>query len=206
MLEAQQHVDAGHDEVGQEADRERLDLLGLLGERVGEPDHESELRNLGRLHVDGAEGEPARRPSSRVPEPDDARCQENARDCEERVRELVETVVVEQAHAEERDQRRDGVGGLTLQEELGIVVLHGCLHGGRAVDHDDTEARERHGHRGQDWIDRRVREAVVAPSIERRDELDRCASDVPLRGRGRHRGPPGASARTSRTNSSPLCL
>ena len=57
---------------GRKPDGERLDPLGLLRERVREPDDERHLGHLGRLDVDRPDREPARRAAARVPEADDA--------------------------------------------------------------------------------------------------------------------------------------
>ena len=69
------------------------------------------------------------------------------------------------------EQRRDGVGGLALQEELRVVVLHRRLHGARAVDHHDAEADERDDDRGEHRIDRARRARDVGLGVERRGEL-----------------------------------
>ena len=72
LLHAQEHEDAGDEEVREEADGEGLHLLGLLRERVGEPRDERELRHLGRLDVHRTDREPARRAAAAVTEADDA--------------------------------------------------------------------------------------------------------------------------------------
>ena len=116
-------------------------------------------------------------------------------------------MVVEAAHPEEGQQRRCRVGRLTLEEELGIVVLHRRLDRRRAVHHDDTESDERDGDGRQHGIDRRAREALVGVRVEGREQLHRRPADVALHVRaGLHRETSFASACTSRTNSSPRCL
>ena len=204
---AEKHEQAGHEQVREEPDGEVPHLLGLLRERVGEPDDDGELGDLGGLDVDRADGQPARRAPRGVTEADDARDGEDAGEGEERVGELVEPVVVEPADGEEGDQGGGRVGCLTLQEELRVVVLDGRLHGGRAVDHDDAEADERDRDRREHGVHRRVREALVGVRVERGEELHRRPADVLLRPLGGpHAGVPSASAWTSRTNSSPRCL
>ena len=60
------------------------------------------------------------------------------------VRQPVEAVVVDERDEKEDREGDDGVGGLPLEEELGIVEVERRLDGGRAVDHHDAEPG--HGH------------------------------------------------------------
>ena len=69
LLQTEQHEHAGHDEVRQEAHGERLHLLGLLREGIGEPDHEGDLRHLGGLYVDRTDRQPPGGAAAGVPKP-----------------------------------------------------------------------------------------------------------------------------------------
>ena len=190
LRHAEEHEEPRHEEVGEEADCEVLHLLGLLRERVGEPDDERELCDFGGLDVDGADGDPSGRAAGGVPEADDARDAEEPRHDEQRVRELVEPVVVDAADAEESDERSDCVRRLALEEELRVVVLHRRLNRRRAVDHHDAEADERDRDRREHWVHRGVRQPLIYVRVEGSEQDSLRTTTVPLRlgGGGAHRG------------------
>src|ERR1700733_1135617 len=109
----------------QEADREGLYLLGLLGQRIGQPHDERELGDLRGLNVNRAQGEPSRRTSARMAETDHARHEQKAHRREQRVGQLVEAVVVDAANAKKRYETGGRVRRLTLQIKLRVVMLDG---------------------------------------------------------------------------------
>src|SRR5262249_45351385 len=97
LLQAEEHEKPRHDEVGDETDEERADLLGLLRERVREPEHEPELGHLGGLDVDRPEREPAPRAAADVTETEDAEKEQRSDDGEDRIRMAPVAVVVDVA-------------------------------------------------------------------------------------------------------------
>ena len=95
LLHAKEHEDSGHDEMREKPDGECLHTLGLLCERVSQPDYERDLCHFGRLHVHGPDGRPSGSAPARVPKPGDARHEQRPHESEERVRHLVQAVVVD---------------------------------------------------------------------------------------------------------------
>ena len=90
--------------------RKVSDLLGLLRERVREPEHETELGHLGGLNVDRAEREPARGAAAGVTEARRTHEQEQHGDHrEDRVGEPAVAVVVDVAREPHEDERDHGV-------------------------------------------------------------------------------------------------
>ena len=143
-------------------------------------------------------------PPPECPKPTTHSEEQQPDDREQRVGQLVEAVVVDAAgDPRRRASAADGVGGLALQEELRVVVLHRRLHGARAVDHHDAEADERDDDRGEHRIDRAATRSRVGLGVEGRGELhaDGAADVLEDHRRGLLR-----EGRTARTNSSPRCL
>jgi hypothetical protein len=170
LPQAERDEREGDEEVGEEADREDLDLLALPRERAREVKDERDLRRLGRLELERAERDPALRAARRLA---DERHEEEQHDgrAEDRVRERGDATRPELEREDEQgepDARREE---LALQVVELVVPEARALRrrdGARGVDHHRADGGEGEDRGEQEPVEGRrgrfARGGVVAVS------------------------------------------
>ncbi len=138
---------------GRKPTEKLLILSAFLDERIREPEHDAELGRLRRLDVDGADGDPPEGVARAVAEARHDQHQHGRDHEEDGIGEHLEPAVVEAAREPHPHDGGEGIGGLPLEEELGVVVAHRRLDGAGAVDHHHAEADEGDHQRREHRVD-----------------------------------------------------
>jgi hypothetical protein len=176
LCEDEQYDEPGHEHVRQEADREALDLLALLRERVSEVNDDRELRELPGLKADRAELDP---PQRAVRAAADARhvheAEHHDRDGEERVRVAAPSLDRRpKREGEEHEPDRDR-SEVTHEVRTGLSARSRGADCARAVDHHCPEPDERDRCTGDPRIDAADDEALGGVGWNR--NRGRCVHD-----------------------------
>lgn len=189
----------------QESDKERSDLLGLLRQRIRQPQHEAELRHLGGLDVNGSDDEPSFGAASRMAEAEDAHQKEERHHAENPVRERANAMIIDVARCPHHAEGGEREQSLALQVVLRIAKQRRGWRCARAIDHHDAEAEQGDHDRREDRIHGSDLGARGEPGLQS-SELG--AGGVVAHGVAsvRSTGPRPRSSSTELTNTSPRCL
>ena len=169
-LDEDQEREPAHQQEGREQRRQELvDRVALAFEVVGEKQDDRELRQLGRLERQPAQADPAVHVVHRRQEEDDDQ-QQRAGD-HDRVdhHRPAQLAVVDPHHRDHHREAHHGPQRLADEEVIGAAVALLSQRGGGAPHHDQPEAQQRHGHRGERRVGRELlRHYLLAFAIRSR--------------------------------------